>query len=78
MNKFIVIKRSEFEELATKDQFREIGGLIHAIASWRQANGKPRYREYAVINLDEPYAAEVIEIMRKNGHWEDDEDGKVS
>jgi hypothetical protein len=25
---------------------------------------------YLVINTDEPYADEIIEILKKNGHWE--------
>jgi hypothetical protein len=75
MNKFIVIKRSEFDEIATKEQKREMYNLRYAIARYRVANNKRSDRNYAVINLDEPYAPEIIEIMRKNGHWEDDDDG---
>ena len=78
MNKFIVIKRSEAGEIATFEQQSALYSLQRAIAQRRAANSKTPIRRYAVINLDEPYAPEIIEIMRKNGHWEDDENGEVS
>jgi len=28
-----------------------------------------RQNEYLVINTDEPYAEEIIEILKRNGHW---------
>lgn len=74
MNKFIVIKRSEAAEVATFAQESALYDLQRAIAQHRAANDKTIIRRYAVVNLDEPYAAEIIEIMRRNGHWEDDED----
>lgn len=27
-------------------------------------------KEYIVINTDEPYINEVIDILKKNGHWD--------
>jgi len=32
-------------------------------------NKKPS-NQYLVINIDEPYAGEVIEILKKNRHWD--------
>lgn len=34
---------------------------------WLEESKKPH--TYLVINRDEPYADEVIEIMKRHGHW---------
>ncbi len=39
------------------------------IAKMRLLEGKVPCPEYIVINTDEPYAPEVIEIMKRYGHW---------
>lgn len=32
-------------------------------------NGGNNEKTYIVINTDEPYADEIIEIMKRYGHW---------
>ncbi|MDF2615434.1 MAG: hypothetical protein K0Q47_89 [Sedimentibacter sp.] len=39
------------------------------IVEGRKKDGKNPENEYIIINTDEPYANEVIEILKKNGHW---------
>lgn len=34
-----------------------------------KADGTPTDHEYLVINTDEPYIQDIIEIMKKNGQW---------
>lgn len=41
------------------------------IEEGRARDGKEPFNSYIVINVDEPYVGEVIEIMKRNGHWED-------
>lgn len=48
------------------------GGVTNAankIARMRITEGKDPYPEYIVINVDEPYAPEIIDILKRNGHW---------
>jgi hypothetical protein len=39
------------------------------IRAGREKDGKNPNNKYLVINVDEPYADEVIEILKRNGHW---------
>lgn len=39
------------------------------VEAGRENDGKAPFNSYLVINQDEPYAAEVIEIMKRHGHW---------
>lgn len=38
----------------------------------RKKDGKQPYNSYIVINTDEPYVKEIIEVMKKHGHWEEE------
>jgi len=35
----------------------------------RKLAGKPSDNFYLVVNTDEPYAEQIIEIMKANGHY---------
>jgi hypothetical protein len=53
-----------------KEKFEEtLGEVLERIEIGRESEGKKPYNNYVVINLDEPYIGEVIEIMKRNGHW---------
>ena len=39
------------------------------IRDGRKADGKNPEPEYLVINADEPYSPDVINILKNNGHW---------
>jgi hypothetical protein len=66
--KFAVIKNDDAEKyLNTKGQ-ESLNGILETIADSRSMDGK-KNNEYLVINTDEPYADEVIEILKRNGHW---------
>lgn len=43
--------------------------VLDQIEDGRIKDGKNPYNNYVVINLDEPYIYEIIEIMKRNGHW---------
>lgn len=69
LNKFIVIKREDTHNFLDRVQRDILDRMLKAIASGRRRNGKKADNEYLVINTDEPYAPEVIEILKRNGHW---------
>lgn len=70
--KFIVINNADINKLP-KSVSDEFFNLLHriqlAIDINRLAQGKEILRHYLVINTDEPYADEIINILKKNGHW---------
>ncbi len=66
--KHIVIKIEDIMRYTDHDESEALFDAIDAIEEERANDGKP-VNEYLVINTDEPYAHEIIEILKKNGHW---------
>jgi uncharacterized Zn finger protein (UPF0148 family) len=68
-DKFTVIKNEDVQKyIADQDK----GALIEIqsnIEDGRLNEGRNIGNTYLVINTDEPYASEVIEILKRNGHW---------
>lgn len=53
-----------------KEEFEEVfGKVLDKIKDCRKAEGKKPFNNYVVINLDEPYIDEIVEIMKRNKHW---------
>ncbi|ASA20915.1 hypothetical protein [Paenibacillus donghaensis] len=67
-HKFTVIKNEDIARLAPG--YADLLNLILSqIALDRMARGKDTAPIHLVINEDEFYAGEVIEILKRNGHW---------
>lgn len=45
---------------------RILGNIEHG----REKDGKKSFNSYVVINTDEPWIDEVIEVMKRNGAWD--------
>ncbi|WP_163854603.1 hypothetical protein [Paenibacillus elgii] len=68
--KFSVFKNEDIEQLTHHEKVT-LGHIAESIEHNRQMSGKNPRNTYLVINTDEPYADEVIEIMKRYGHWGD-------
>lgn len=71
-NKFVVIKREDLQRYTNAAATGVmIDWLAELIDKGRLASGKTpaSNNRYLVINTDEPYADEIIEIMKRYGHW---------
>lgn len=65
--KFIVLKIEDINKyLGIKEQM-ELAAMGSAIITLRAMENKPN-NKHLVINTDEPYADEVIAILKKHGH----------
>lgn len=73
--KFAVAKISDIDMLLDEENMQKFYGLLNQISEERNAIGKPD-NHYIVVNLDEPYAGDVIEIMKRNGHWDSTVSGR--
>jgi hypothetical protein len=52
------------------DRFYEVlNDVLGDIEEGRERDGKHPYNCYVVINVDEPYINEIVEIMKRHGHW---------
>lgn len=66
--KFIVFKIEEVNKYITNEGKFDLDIISEIINRERAKENKP-LNTYLVINTDEPYADEVIEILKRNGHW---------
>lgn len=67
--KFTVIKNDDLETYLNDDERNTFYYLTEdKIGYTKELKGK-KPNTYLVINVDEPYADEVIEIMKRHGHW---------
>lgn len=64
--KFLVVKHSDIQG---REAVQAHLKLVENVCNKRTAEGKSNHNRYLVINADEPYAAEVAEIMKRHGHW---------
>jgi len=70
--KFLVMKHADIEKYVSDEDLKGIQSAFTDVVIGRQVEEhKNTDNVYIVINMDEPYVNEVIDIMRKNGHWED-------
>lgn len=67
-NKFLVIKRDYIDSLQAQHQAELL--CEYAESKRTIKTGKIDKPTYLVINTDEPYVDEIIEIMKRNGHWD--------
>lgn len=65
--KYTIIKNSDIERLPLAEK-GYLGVALNWINNKRFIEGK-KENKYIMINVDEPYAEEVIEIMKRHGHW---------
>ncbi|MEK8133168.1 hypothetical protein WMW72_35425 [Paenibacillus filicis] len=65
--KFQVLKNDDIEKLTHHEKVA-LGHIVERIIENRRAEGKVD-NYYLVINTDEPYADEVVEILKRHGHW---------
>jgi hypothetical protein len=67
--KYLVIKIDDYHEALEEREKDQLADLLHRIQFYRVTQLKSPTNQYVVINTDEPYADEVIAIMKKHGHW---------
>ncbi|MBP1917207.1 hypothetical protein J2Z23_004192 [Lederbergia galactosidilyticus] len=65
--KFTVVKDNDIWDADALAR-TQLECALESINKQRKKKGK-KENTYLVINTDEPYADEVIEIMKRNGHW---------
>lgn len=66
--KFLVIKTEDYKKLP-EAQRAELARIFDSIGRIRKAEKKRMFNQYFVINVDEPYAPKIVNILKANGHW---------
>jgi len=65
--KFAVMKLADARHLSESEQIQLVH-LLDKVEAGRKAEGK-KDNTYLVVNTDEPYSEEVVEVLKRNGHW---------
>ena len=47
-----------------------LDSLLGIIETGREKDGKKSFNSYVVINTDEPWIGEIVEVMERNGAWD--------
>lgn len=66
--KFTVIKDEDVSKYLNDHDRRELSRILWKMNELRVRENKS-VNAYLVVNIDETYAPEVVEIMKANGHW---------
>jgi len=69
IEKFIVIKKDDLNGSLSMLEKKQLTCILSNIFDWRLRTNKKPDNEYIVINTDEPYVNEIIEILKKNNQW---------
>lgn len=68
--KFIVIKIEDLIKYVNSVfKLAMLENDLNDIQAGRKVDGKEPCPEYLVVNTDEPYAPEIINTLKSNGHW---------
>ena len=68
-NKYIVIKQEDVIKHASEQDRTDLARILKNIRISRYKFNKNTSNKYLVINVDESYAEDVVEILRNNNHW---------
>lgn len=72
--RYTILNERDIAKYASREQAEimndAIDDVLREVETGREIEGKKPFNSYIVINLDEPYIDEIIEVMKRNGHWE--------
>lgn len=68
--KFGVLKIDDVKKYCSEESKQALDKIVLEITTGRMEEGKKPDNTYYVINSDEPYSEEVVEILKRNGHWD--------
>lgn len=71
--RYTVLNEKDLEKYVNeekREEFRQIlNEALGEIEDGRLCDDKKPYNSYIVINTDEPYINEIIEVMKRHGHF---------
>ena len=73
-HKYTVIKIADLVKYNSEFNLNEVAPLLDSllgnIEAGREKDGKKPFNSYVVINTDEPWIDEIVEVMKRNGAWD--------
>ena len=68
-NKYTVIKQEDMIKHASEQDRMDLARILKNIRISRYKFNKNTGNRYLVINVDEYYAKDVVDILKQNNHW---------
>ncbi len=65
---FLVMKYSDIDAYLNQSDIEEFNNLLEEVEEGMLFDNRKKHN-YMVINTDEPYADEIIAILKRHGHW---------
>lgn len=69
-----VVKNEDVEKHLTELEKVQMVRLLNKVRAGRASEGKQAVNTYLIVNIDESYAPDVVQILKDNGHWEAEHD----
>lgn len=66
----IVVKKYDLHKYINHIDIPVFDSIVEGISMGRDRDGKVASPNYIVINTDEPYIEEIVEVLKKHGHWD--------
>lgn len=67
-DKYIVLKLDDIDDSLSGEQVKNLLDILKTISEFRESQCK-KQNKYFVINSDEGYVYEVVDILVRNGHY---------
>lgn len=64
----VVLKKADVEAANMGAKLQVVSEIV---GRHRESEGKNPAPEYIVVNVDEPYASEIINVLKKYGKWDE-------
>jgi len=68
-NKYFIIKQEDMIKHTSEQDRIDLARILKNIRVSRYKFNKNTGNKYLVINVDENYAKDVVDILRQNNHW---------
>lgn len=72
--KYTVIKNDDIEQFMNDREKLILQELLYSMNLRKKKEGKAVDHQYLVINTDEQYSPQVIDILKANNHWDEGSD----
>ena len=68
----LILKLEDLDKALNQKEAYVLSEILEKYERYRLVQKKIPTPEYIVINADEPYIQEIIDILKKYNHWEDE------
>lgn len=70
--RYTILNERDLKKYCNKEQLSNFNDVLDDVLTTvqigREDDGKHPFNSYIVINVDEPYIHEIIEVMKRHGH----------